>query len=112
MNNANTCMRWSKVFFTLFWENGSLFATTKVGWNICACQEVMLLWREFSLHWTWRLRLCLQTVKSMLTVLTNFSMTCQQFAVKLRSRQDILKKVHSSKNTIDLVCVTELLYLF
>jgi hypothetical protein len=49
-----------------------------------------------------RLRLCLQTVKSMLTVLTNFPMTCQQFAGKTS-----LKKYTHLKNTIDLVCVTE-----
>jgi hypothetical protein len=42
-----------------------------------------------------RLRLCLQIVKSMSTVLTNVPMTCQQFAAKLGSWQDILKKVHS-----------------
>jgi hypothetical protein len=55
-------------------------------------------------------RLCLQTVKSMLSVLINFPMTCQQFAAKLGSRQDILKKNTHLKNTIDLVCITELLY--
>jgi hypothetical protein len=73
--------------------------------------------RVFSaVNMTWtsqQSRLCLQTVKSMLTVLTNFPMTCQQFAAKLGSRQNILKKKYNHlKNTIDLVCVTELLYFF
>jgi L-cystine uptake protein TcyP (sodium:dicarboxylate symporter family) len=38
----------------------------------------------------------------MLTVLTNFPMTCEQFAEKLGSRQDILKKHTHLKNTMIL----------
>jgi hypothetical protein len=60
--------------------------------------SVERVFSTMNLIWTsQRSKLCLQTVKSMLTVLTNFRMTCQQFAAKLGSRQDILKKVHSSE---------------
>jgi hypothetical protein len=69
--------------------------------SLCLPGSIASVERIFSamnMIWTsQRLRLCLQTVKSMLTVLTNFPMTCQQFAAKLGSRQDILKKVHSSE---------------
>jgi hypothetical protein len=71
--------------------------------EICLCLPGSnALLNLFSLQWTWygfhNDRDCvLQTVKSMLTVLTNFPMTCQKFAAKFVSRQDILKKVHSSE---------------
>jgi hypothetical protein len=54
-------------------------------------------------------RLCLQTVKSMLTVLTNFPMTCQQFAAKLGSSKTFLK---STLRTIVLYSsINDVLYL-
>jgi hypothetical protein len=55
--------------------------------------SVERVFSAMNMIWTsQRSRLCLQTVKSMLAVLTNFPMTCQQFVAKLGSSQDILKK--------------------
>jgi hypothetical protein len=50
MNNANTCERWSEVFY-IFLRKWFLICNYE-GWlkYLCSCQEVMLLWKEFSLQ--------------------------------------------------------------
>jgi hypothetical protein len=101
MNNANTCARWSGVF-SHFSEKMVPYLRLQRLVEISLClpgsnASVERVFSAMNMIWTsQRSRLCLQTIKSMLTVLTNIPMTCQQFAAKLGSRQDILKKVHSS----------------
>jgi hypothetical protein len=101
MKNANTCARWSEVFLRFSKKMVPYLQLQRlVEISLCLSGSNASVERVFSamnMIWTsQRSRLCLQTVKSMLTVLTNFPMTCQQFAAKFDSRQDILKKVHSS----------------
>jgi hypothetical protein len=97
MNNVNTCVRWSEVFLQ-FSEKMvpyvQLQRLDKI--SLCLPGSNTSMERVFSaMNMIWisqRSRLCLQTIKSLSIVLTNFPMTCQQFAAKLGSRQDILKK--------------------
>jgi hypothetical protein len=102
MNNANTCARCNRVFL-YFSEKMVPYLQLQrlVEISLCLPGINASVERVFSamnmIRTSQQSRLCLQTIKSMLTVLTNFPMTCQQFAAKLGSRKDILKKVHSSE---------------
>jgi hypothetical protein len=97
-----TCARWSEVFLH-FSEKIVPYLQLQRLAEISLClpgsnASVERVFSAMNMIWTsQRSRLRLQTVKSMLTVLANFPMTCQQFAAKLGSRQDILRKVHSSE---------------
>jgi hypothetical protein len=97
MNNANTCARWSEVF-SHFSEKMVPYLQLQRLAEISLClpgsnASVERVFFTMNMIWTsQQSRMCLQTVKFMLTVLTNFPVTCQQCAAKLGSRQDILNK--------------------
>jgi hypothetical protein len=91
MNNANTCARWSEVFLHfsekmvpyLQLQRSGEISLRLPGSNVSLERVVSAV----NMTWTsQQSRMCLQKVKSMLTVLTDFPMTCQEFAAKLGSR--------------------------
>jgi hypothetical protein len=114
MKDANTYARWSEVLLHFSEKMVPYLQLQRLVEISVLAGSNASVERVFSavnmIRTSQRSRLCLRTIKSMLTVFTNFPMTCQQFAAKLGSRQDILKKYTHLKNTIDVVCVTELLY--
>ncbi|OCT74690.1 hypothetical protein XELAEV_18033677mg [Xenopus laevis] len=81
-DNLSICERWSQIFFHF--------------------KEKMVPYLE--LQKLVEITFCLpgsnapvESVNSMLTVLVNFPMTCQEFAAELASRKDILEKIHCSE---------------
>ncbi|KAJ4437716.1 hypothetical protein ANN_17861 [Periplaneta americana] len=66
--------------------------------GVAASRQVWL-----NIMWTsQKSRMSLENVSAMLAILTNFNMTCQIFAAKLRFREDLFKKFYLLKNTSSL----------
>jgi hypothetical protein len=110
MKNDNTSARWSEVFLHFSEQMVPYLQLQRlVEISLCLPRSNASVERVFSamnmIRTSQLSRLCLQTVKSMLTVHTNFPMTCQQFAAKPNSRHDTRKRVHSSeKNNWSCLC--------
>ncbi|OCT57593.1 uncharacterized protein LOC108704684 [Xenopus laevis] len=99
-NSDTTCERWSQVF-SHFSQKSASFTQLKTIVELMLCmpgssaqiQKVfsamnMMLEADYS-------QLSVQTLKSILMVLINFPMSCQEFAVKLAHRKDILQMIQS-----------------
>lgn len=100
--NATLCSKWSDIL-KFFSEKMMPYQEVQKLIELSLClpgsnASVERVFSSMNMMWTsQKSNMSVGTARAMLAILTNFNMTCQEFATKLESREDLLMKIHASE---------------